>query len=111
MGVVYKIVHGRECVYVGSTIRPLSERVHDHRKRAFTHRHRPLYNLMNQVPPRDVQFVPIEVAEDDDLRTREQVWMDRLSPTLNVRRAKKKIPESIQDIKNKSNSCQPSQLR
>ena len=93
-GKVYKItcdVEGAKEIYVGSSAVPLKARLNRHqtdavvldksgklydyiRKHGFAHFH---IELLEHWP----------CANKTELRKQEQVWMDRLHPTLNMRRA------------------------
>ena len=87
MGVIYKIVIGEEC-YIGST-KNLIERQHKHNSNLNSDNYTsPIYKFCRE---HKIEKIILELIEDEveeeDLKIREQFYIDKLKPTLNAYRA------------------------
>ena len=94
LGYVYEIFDKRtnECIYVGSTAKSPLKRWGNHIYFVFYKRRnlRPFHKYMRAQGPDHFDFrVREEVffQTNEDLRKREQVWMDQLKPKHNSKRA------------------------
>ena len=84
IGRIYKLVSNKtRCVYIGSTIRPLKERLYSHRgiykqwKRKKYPTYRKVFTIMKH---RDVKIIRLEKLEFDsleELRKREKYWIKK----------------------------------
>ena len=87
MGVIYKIVIGEDC-YVGSTTKNLIERQRQHNIRLNNKCPYFLYNFCREHKIENIILELIEdEVEEEDLKIREQFYIDKLKPTLNAYRA------------------------
>lgn len=86
VGTIYCITNGiDEEVYVGSTVKDLSERLRKHAVKAKSHAHRKVYKHFNSIGWNNLHITSIEEVDFSDLKTlriREQYWVERIS-TLN----------------------------
>lgn len=77
-------------IYVGSTKRPLSERMGDHRKKVRQGRTSRIYNLMREKGVNDFKYVLLgtgRVSNFEQQRMFEEMWIKKLKPPLNSYRA------------------------
>jgi len=73
--------------YIGSSLQTEQERLWQHQSAARTDPHRPVLQYMADVGPDNVDLTILEEVEFDDvdeLRIREQYWIDELQPDLNI---------------------------
>lgn len=83
-GKIYKMMFDEDQTYVGSTIQLLHKRLYEHKKNP----HGNIKILMEA--NKDVRIVLVEkfpCSDREELRQREQHWIDLLKPSLNTIRA------------------------
>jgi hypothetical protein len=77
-------------IYVGSTKRPLSERMGDHRQKVRQGRTSRIYNLMREKGVNDFKYVLLgtgRVSNFEQQRMFEEMWIKKLKPPLNMCKA------------------------
>jgi group I intron endonuclease len=88
---IYKIINDvNDEIYVGSTIRSLCRRMESHRRDHTDEKRRPnskLFKLMREIGTKQFKIILIEnyaCQNKEELRAREQYYIDLLKPSLNV---------------------------
>lgn len=86
-GKIYKLVNDvDDKIYVGHTATTLAKRMDYHRNKAKQHPNRHVYAHLNTLGMTNVRVVLVEeypCDNKDQLRAREQYWIDELQPELN----------------------------
>tara|TARA_R110000787_G_scaffold2334_2_gene9260 strand:- start:298 stop:708 length:411 start_codon:yes stop_codon:yes gene_type:complete len=101
MGFIYKIEINNE-TYIGSTTKTL-------RKRQITHNHDlnvkkttgKLYEKCRECNITDIDLILLEQVEDNDSKIKEQEYIDKLKPSLNMFRSIPKTKEQQKMYKKK----------
>lgn len=89
-GKVYKMISTDGGVYIGSTCSPLSKRKYKHRMTSRKQPDRKVYKHINASGWNGVRIVLVEefpCENVEQLRAREQLWIDEMRPTLNSQKA------------------------
>ena len=104
---IYKLVNSVDNrIYVGSTVNSLSRRKSGHRTASIKQPTRPVYAHLNSVGWEHVSIILIEnyvCSTKDELRAREQYYIDLLNPSLNKIAAIDNCPHGKQ--RNRCISC------
>jgi hypothetical protein len=100
MGFIYKIEVGGE-LYIGSTkLKYLCQRQTEHNQALKnpknTHYNGPLYRFCREHDVSKIICEFIEEVDDTELRILEQEYMNKLKPTLNIRRAYRTEEERLE---------------
>jgi group I intron endonuclease len=86
-GKIYKIINSlNDEFYVGSTCNQLSNRMAGHRNKARKDNATKIYSFMRDIGINNFKIILIEVyncESIEQLRAREQYWIDELKPSLN----------------------------
>jgi len=94
-GKVYQLIfEGLQERYIGSTCQPLKDRLSQHKSKGVNPK---VQDLINTVGKQNVKIRLIEsypCGSKDELLQREQYWVDKLEPRLNVNKAYS--PESVE---------------
>lgn len=117
-GNIYRVNCGND-FYVGSTVCRLNERFNKHIDNMRNNEKQSrFYNAMRCSEPSIELIEEIDVMTTDELRLREQYWIETLSPTLNTVRAyrtpelkKQQLRDCINRYKSKKVVCEGCQTQ
>ena len=104
---VYKLVNSvDEQIYIGSTCQTLTKRKYQHKKDSAKHPNQKVYAHPNRIGWENVRIILIEEVQafnKDQLRAREQHYIDLLRPSLNRNSAIANCPHGRRQ--NKCKEC------
>ena len=105
-GKIYKLVNNVDDeIYVGSTTTSLSRRKGGHVDKAKYYPNRKLYKHLLEIGWSNIRIILLEsysCKNKDELAAREQFWIDKLKPTLNMDKAMETTTDRTIRIKNKN---------
>ena len=96
-GKIYEILFGDGSSYVGSTAQRLSKRLYEHKKNSASSNMKKAFK--DNTDYRIVLIEKWDCVDKDELRMREQYWLDKKKPSLNMTSAYTSPEKTRQKLK------------